>query len=66
MDRYEEQISFPVLLRKGTYYYMEALMKEYYNEDNLDVAVKTPDGQMHSPITYDFLWTAVSSYKGTK
>lgn len=41
-------------------------MKEYYNEDNLDVAVKTPDGQMHCPITFDFLWTAVPRQKGTK
>ncbi|KAK3750226.1 hypothetical protein QZH41_015574, partial [Actinostola sp. cb2023] len=63
-DKYSEQRSFPVLLKKGEYYYMETLMKEYFNEDNLDVSVKTPDGKMHAPITSDFLWTAVSGGNG--
>ena len=42
---------------KGKYYYIEALVKEQYSEDNLDVAVKTPDGKFHGPIPSEFLWT---------
>ena len=36
---------------------MEALAKEQYRSDNLAVAVKTPDGKLHGPITSEFLWT---------
>jgi len=61
LRRYDEQKSFPVLLEKGKYYYMEALMKEKFNADVLDVAVQTPDNKMHIPITSEYLWTDVEN-----
>ena len=57
LSRYPEQESYPINLKKDSYYYIEALHKEQYGNDSLAVAVKTPDNKFHAPITSDFLWT---------
>lgn len=57
LSRYPEQASYPINLKKDSYYYIEALHKEQYGNDSLAVAVKTPDDKFHAPITSDFLWT---------
>lgn len=55
--RYPEQESYPVNLKKDSYYYIEALHKEQYGNDSLAVAVKTPDNKFHAPIPSEYLWT---------
>ncbi|XP_031556093.1 uncharacterized protein LOC116292886 [Actinia tenebrosa] len=57
-DKYIEQRSWPVQLHKGHYYYIETLMKEFYDKDHLSVAVQTPK-KFVAPITADYLWTAL-------
>lgn len=56
--RYPEQESYPINLKKGIYYYIEALHKEQYGNDSLAVAVQTPDKKFYAPIPSQFLWTS--------
>ncbi|EDO28889.1 predicted protein, partial [Nematostella vectensis] len=60
-EKYSEQQSWPAQLTEGKYYYMEILMKEYFSDDHLVVAVKTPDGKFYAPIPSQFLWTTYLS-----
>ncbi|XP_048575561.1 uncharacterized protein LOC116603955 isoform X1 [Nematostella vectensis] len=60
-EKYSEQRSWPAQLTEGKYYYMEILMKEYFSDDHLVVAVKTPDGKFYAPIPSQFLWTTYLS-----
>ncbi|KAL9988893.1 hypothetical protein ACROYT_G003385 [Oculina patagonica] len=55
--KYPEQESYPINLKKGSYYYIEALHKDQYGNDSLAVAVKTPDKKFHAPIPSQYLWT---------
>lgn len=55
--RYPEQESYPINLKKDSYYYIEALHKEQYGNDSLAAAVKTPDNKFYAPIPTKFLWT---------
>lgn len=55
--RYPEQESYPINMKNGSYYYIEALHKEQYGNDSLAVAVRTPDSKFHAPIPSDYLWT---------
>ena len=57
--RYGEQKSWKLDLDKDKYYYLEAIHKERYDNDDLQVAVQTPDGQMFGPIPSQFLWTKI-------
>ncbi|KAK3730039.1 hypothetical protein QZH41_009551, partial [Actinostola sp. cb2023] len=61
-DKYDTQKSYPVNLEKGKYYYIETLMKEFYGSDHISVAVTMPNGQFITPISHEYLWTALSSY----
>ncbi|XP_029196202.2 LOW QUALITY PROTEIN: uncharacterized protein LOC114961605 [Acropora millepora] len=56
--KYPEQESYPINLKKGIYYYIEALHKEQYGNDSLAVAVQTPDKKFYAPIPSQFLWTS--------
>ena len=60
---YQEQLSDPIPLRKGSYYYIEALHKEQYGSDHIEVAVRTPDNKTYAPIPSQFLWTLAPSKK---
>ena len=55
--RYPEQESYPINMKNGSYYYIEALHEEQYGNDSLAVAVMTPDFEFLAPIPSDYLWT---------
>ena len=55
--RYANQKSLPIYLKKGEYYYMEAIMKDDHQPDHLEVALETPDGKFYKVIPSMFLWT---------
>ncbi|CAH3033992.1 unnamed protein product, partial [Pocillopora meandrina] len=55
--KYPEQQSYPINMKNGSYYYIEALHKEQYGNDSLAVAVMTPDFEFLAPIPSDYLWT---------
>lgn len=57
--RFTNQKSLPVYMKKGKFYYMEAVMKDDHQEDHLEAAVKTPDGQFYKVIPSKFLWTTL-------
>lgn len=46
-------------MKKGKFYYMEAVMKDDHQKDHLEAAVKTPDGQFYKVIPSKFLWTTL-------
>jgi hypothetical protein len=49
-NRYQTQKSGQIYLKAGFKYYVEALLKENYGEDNLSVAWQLPNGNMETPI----------------
>jgi hypothetical protein len=49
-DRYPSQKSVQIYLTEGNKYYIEALLREDYGDDNLAVAWQLPDGNMEAPI----------------
>ena len=57
LNRFLNQKSLPVSLKKGLYYYMEAIMKDDHQWDHLEVALQTPDGKFYKVIPAQFLWT---------
>lgn len=62
--RFTNQKSLPVYMKKGKFYYMEAVMKDDHQEDHLEAAVKTPDGQFYKVIPSKFLWTTLPTPPG--
>jgi len=62
--RYTTQKSLPIYLKKGKYYYMEAIFKDDYQDDHLEAAVQTPDGKFYNVIPSQFLWTALPTPPG--
>ncbi|KAM7441095.1 hypothetical protein ABFA07_009818 [Porites harrisoni] len=58
-DRYENQISLPISLEKGKYYYMETLMKDDHQNDHLEVGMQTPEGKNYTVIPSAFLRTSL-------
>ncbi|XP_022790178.1 uncharacterized protein LOC111329682 isoform X1 [Stylophora pistillata] len=67
-DRFTNQKSLPVYLKKGVFYYMEAIMKDDHQWDHLEVALETPDSKFYKVIPSQFLWTinrASSAYNST-
>ena len=51
------QKSNAVYMKKGEYYYMEALMKDDHQVDHMEVGLKTPSGEVYKVIPQSFLWT---------
>lgn len=62
--RFTNQKSLPVYMKKGKFYYMEAVMKDDHQKDHLEAAVKTPDGQFYKVIPSKFLWTTLPTPPG--
>lgn len=58
-NRYANQISLPIYLKEGKHYYMETIMKDDYQNDHLEVGLKTPDGTFYRVIPSKFLWTTL-------
>lgn len=50
-------------MKKGKYYYMEALMKDDHQKDHLEVGLKTPSGKVFEVIPSEFLWTTLKQMK---
>ena len=57
--RYSGQISLPISLEKGKYYYMETIMKDDHQNDHLEVGMQTPDGKNYTVIPSAFLRTSL-------
>ena len=57
--RYLNQISLPVRLEKGKYYYMETRMKDDHQDDHLEVGMQAPDGTNYTVIPSAFLRTSL-------
>ena len=51
---------------KGQYYYMEAVHKELFGNDVLQVAVQMENGQFIGPIGEEYLYFYYKSSKGSK
>ena len=49
-DRFPEQVSSPIALRRGQFVLLDAFAKEWEGGDNLAVAVTLPSGQFLGPI----------------
>jgi len=62
--RFTNQKSLPIYLKKGKYYYMEAIMKDDHQNDHLEAAVQTPDGTFYKVIPSKFLWTTLRTPPG--
>lgn len=56
-QRFTNQKSNAVYLKKGRYYYMEAIMKDDHQIDHLEVGLQTPDKTIYTVIPSKFLWT---------
>ena len=54
--RYPSQKSAKIQLRQGSFYFMEALMKEGGGGDHLSVAMKRPGGYGPTPISKNYLF----------
>ena len=57
--RYSNQISLPIPLEKGKYYYMETIMKDDHQNDHLEVGMQAPDGTNYTVIPSAFLRTSL-------
>ena len=57
--RYENQISLPIRMEKGKYYYMETIMKDDHQNDHLEVGMQAPDGTNYTVIPSAFLRTSL-------
>ena len=57
--RYSDQISLPIPLDKGKYYYMETIMKDDHQNDHLEVGMQAPDGTNYTVIPSTFLRTSL-------
>ena len=57
--RYSGQISLPIPLKKGKYYYMETIMKDDHQDDHLEVGMQTADGTNYTVIPSAFLRTSL-------
>lgn len=64
VPRYTTQKSLPIYLKKGKYYYMEAIFKDDHQNDHLEAAVQTPDGTFYKVIPSQFLWTTLPTPPG--
>ena len=54
------QISSPINLFSGEFYFMQAIMKVGVNtHEHLGVGVRLPDGQKHRPIVIDYLYCEI-------
>jgi hypothetical protein len=56
-DKFEFQESDEIYLEEGEMYYIKALMKEGYGDDNLAVKWKLPDGSIESPMSASHIYT---------
>ena len=54
--RYPSQKSAKIQLRQGSFYFMEALLKEGGGGDHLSVAMKRPGGYGPTPISKNYLF----------
>ena len=57
--RYSNQISLPIPLEKGKYYYVETIMKDDHQDDHLEVGMEAPDGTNYTVIPSKFLRTSL-------
>ena len=55
--RFSKQRSNAVYMKKGVYYYMEALMKDDHQFDHMEVGLETPSENIYKVIPQSFLWT---------
>lgn len=63
-ERYPVQISSPINLFSGEFYFMQAIMKVGVNtHEHLGVGVRLPDGQKHRPIVIDYLYCEIPEKK---
>ncbi len=59
-DKYGTQQSRPIQLQAGTFYYIEALMKQDEGNDHLAVAWRLPNGIFQGPISGQHLSSEIS------
>ena len=57
--RYSNQISLPIPLEEGKYYYVETIMKDDHQDDHLEVGMQAPDGTNYTVIPSAFLRTSL-------
>ena len=62
--RFRNQKSNTVYMKKGKYYYMEAIMKDDHQIDHLEVGLQTPSGKIFNVIPEQYLWTNRNVQKG--